>query len=202
MTPNPLPAAPPNPAAAPTAPAPTAPSRPPAEAGAAAAAVPSPWAVPAAPEHPAPLLRRAGRRPAPLGQPRPLGPAGGSPAGPAGPGPRRGARDEGAREDARLLGLARQFAAAYLEIEAGRRDARQLQAAGWARMPVQPPPRTGTAPGRVVSMAGSRPVPGRFYAVALVRRGERFGALTIRLAQHGGIWVVDDARCPEHGPKR
>ena len=64
----------------------------------------------------APALGRAARRPRPSGQPRPLGPAGGAPAGPAGRGPRRTARNDVDREDAFLLDLARQFAAAYLEI--------------------------------------------------------------------------------------
>jgi len=146
----------------------------------------------------APALGRAARRPRPSGQPRPLGPAGGAPAGPAGRGPRRTARNDVDREDAFLLDLARQFAAAYLEIEAGRRGVRQLLAVGWARVPAQPvSPRAATAPGRVVSVAGTRTLPGRFDAVALVRRGHRFGALVIRLTRHTGTWIVDDARCPE-----
>lgn len=141
-------------------------------------------------------LRGRAARPGPAGQPRPLGPAGGAPAGPAGRGPRRSARDHD--EDGLLLDLARRFATAYLEIEAGRRDPRQLMAAGWARNPSRRAiSHPATTPGRVVSVAGTRTLPGRFDAVAMVRRGDRLGALAIHLSRHEHDWVVVDARCPE-----
>lgn len=146
------------------------------------------------------LDRVAGQgRPArsgPPGQPGPLGPAGRAPAGPAGRRPRRATRDT--LENALLLDLARQYAAAYLEIEAGRRGVRQLLAVGWARLPARPTsPKAARSPGRVVSVAGTRTLPGRFDAVAVVRRGPRYGALVLRLTCQDGSWVVDDARCPE-----
>lgn len=158
---------------------------------------PQPAPAPPAREQRAAVRGRAGRRPSPPVPPRPLGPAGGAPTGPAGRRPQRTPRDDVGREDAHLLDLARQFAAAYLEIESGRRGARQLRAVGWGRTLVPPAATRVTAPGRVVSVAGARTLPERFDAVALVRRGERFGALAIRLADHAGTWVVDDAGCPE-----
>lgn len=146
-----------------------------------------------------PGARGRAARPGSQGQPRPLGPAGGAPAGPAGRTPRRTVRDGIGTEDARLLDLARQFAAAYLEIEAGRRDPRQLVAVGWARNPARAAAtnNTTTTPGRVVSVVGARTLPGRFDAVALVRRGHRLGAIAIHLARQERSWVVRDARCPE-----
>lgn len=133
----------------------------------------------------------------------PSGPAGPAPVGPAGRGPKpagNGARDPGdSGADLRLLALVRRFASAYLEVEAGRRDARQLGGLVTPRLAVRlaalPP--VPSAPGRVHAVAGRRDRPDRFEAVAVVCRGRRWGAVAVRLVLVRGRWLVDQAGRPE-----
>lgn len=128
------------------------------------------------------------------------GPAGPAPSGPAGrrPAPRRPGPP--AR---RLDDLARGVAQLYLEVEAARRplallapllDRRlicQLER-GWVR--------GAATPGRVVSVSGRLVAADCYEAVAVVRRGERFGALALQLRRRQGRWVITDAVRPEDGP--
>lgn len=137
----------------------------------------------------------------PAPQTRGNGPAGPGPSGPAGrrPQPRRAA----APGKCRLSDLARNVAQLYLEVEAGRRPAAQVarlldqrlsyQLEGvWVRGPA--------SPGRVVRVNGRLTHAECYEAVALVRRGERFGALALQLRRRDGRWAVTEASRPEDGP--
>lgn len=128
------------------------------------------------------------------------GAAGRGPAGPAGrrPGPPRPAgRAEGTAS--RLHRLAAGFAQAFLEVECGRRPRSQLHAVLCPRLAdrladiwVRPGP-----PGKVVRISGVQVAPGRYEAVAVVRRGQRFGALVVTLVRTGRRWRVVEAARPE-----
>ncbi len=50
-----------------------------------------------------------------------------------------------------------------------------------------------------MTIRGVLVAPHRYEAVAVVRRGERFGALVIVLVRIGGAWRVADAARPEDG---
>lgn len=139
------------------------------------------------------------------------GPAGCGPAGPAGSGPGRAAGPHaspgrlsarGGPEAERLRRLTAGFAQAFLEVECGRRPRGQLRPVLCPRLAdrladiwLRPGP-----PGRVVHAYGSRVAADRFEAVAVVRRGERFGALAVSLAFTGSCWRVVDAARPEDAP--
>lgn len=141
----------------------------------------------------------------------PTGPAGSGPAGPAGSGPGRAAGPDatpgplaarGGPEAERLRRLTAGFAQAFLEVECGRRPRGQLRPVLCPRLAdrladiwLRPGP-----PGRVVHAYGSRVAADRFEGVAVVRRGERFGALAVSLAYTGSCWRVVDAARPEDGP--
>jgi hypothetical protein len=129
----------------------------------------------------------------------PLGPAGPAPVGPAGRGPRPVGNAADRTPELHLLGLIRGFAAVYLEVEAGRRDARQLGGLVTPRLAVRlgalMPVRS--SPGRVLAVAGSRSRPDRFDGVAVVCRGRRCGAVAVRLVLVRGRWLVDQAGRPE-----
>lgn len=130
-------------------------------------------------------------------------PAGRGPAGPAGRGPRpqrppTRLPDEG---QARLRAMAAGFSQAFLEVESGRRTRAQLDrvlcpqlAFKLADRWVRPGP-----PGTVVTTHGMLVAPHRYEAVAVVRRGDRFGALVVVLVRVRGAWRVADAARPEDG---
>jgi hypothetical protein len=135
----------------------------------------------------------------------PAGPAGPGPVGPAGRGPAAPEHAEAdalsgpLQDDLRLLVLARHFAAAYLEVEAGRRDGRQLAGLVTRRLALRLAglPVDSFVAGRVQSVAGARSRSDRFDAVAVVRRGQRYGAIAIRIIRLRGRWLVDQAGRPE-----
>jgi hypothetical protein len=103
-------------------------------------------------------------------------------------------------DEANLLALVRQFAVLYLEVEAGRRGDRQLSAllSPWLRARLVIPPRPGACAGSLHALAGARSGPDRFDAVAVVRRGPRYGALAVCLEQTLRGWLVTRAGEPEH----
>lgn len=142
--------------------------------------------------------RQPARRPR-----RPGDPAGRGPEGPAGRGPRpqRPPARTPAEDQARLARMAAGFSQAFLEVESGRRTRAQLDrvlcpqlAFKLAERWVRP-----GSPGKVVTTRGMLVTPHRYEAVAVVRRGERFGALVIVLVRIGGAWRVADAARPEDG---
>jgi len=103
--------------------------------------------------------------------------------------------------EAHLEAMVRAFVVLYLEVEAGRRSRRQLQplvhprlAAALATVWVRPGAR-----GHVHQITGSRTAPDRFEAVAVVRRGHRYGAVAVGLQRFGCHWRVVDAARPEDG---
>jgi len=105
-----------------------------------------------------------------------------------------------------LLRLARGVARAWLELEAGRRGHRQL--AALAPGGAGPPPGPRSPVGSVTKVVGVRTAADRFDVVAIVRRGDRVGALAFRLRCRRGRWVVVASGRPEdqgqrtdgHGP--
>lgn len=125
------------------------------------------------------------------------------PSGPAGRAPARNrpTSDERERACTRLRRLAAGFTQAFLEVEAGRRTRSQLDpvlcpllAARLAHVWVRSGP-----PGTVVRTRGALVAPDRYEAVAIVRRGDRFGAVAIALVRRGSTWLVADAVRPEDG---
>lgn len=126
----------------------------------------------------------------------PHGPAGTAPVGPAGRGP---SGSVPGADEATLLALVRHFAALYLEVEAGRREGRQLAGLVTPRlaMRLRRPVSSGGGTGQVHAVAGSRSRFDRFDAVAVVRRGRRYGALAVRLLLVRDRWLVDQALRPE-----
>lgn len=133
-------------------------------------------------------------------QSRADGPAGPGPCGPAG---RRPAPRTTGPPPRRLEDLARGVAQLCLEVEAARRpvallapllDRRlicQLER-GWVR--------GAATPGRVVSVSGRLVAADCYEAVAVVCRGERFGALALQLRRRHERWVITEAVRPEDGP--
>lgn len=143
------------------------------------------------------------RRQSPAGSGGPgSGPSGRGPGGPAGrrPAP-TGARPRLPASETPEA-LAADFARLYLEVECGRRPARQLARlmdpvlhARLEAIWVRPGP-----PGRVLALCAQRSETGRVDAVVVVRRGERSGALALTLSRRGGRWLVTTAVRPEDGP--
>lgn len=129
------------------------------------------------------------------------GAAGSGPTGPAGrrPAPERPAGRDSADDGDQLRRLAAGFAQAFLEVECGRRPRAQLRPVLCARLAgrladvwLRPGP-----PGQVIHAHGAQVAPDRYEAVALVRRGQRFGALVVSLARNGAGWQVVEAARPE-----
>ena len=139
----------------------------------------------------------------------PSGPAGTRPAGPAGTRPAwsRGGADTAPASPSgggatRLVAMVRDFTTLFLEVEAGRRPRRQL--AGlltpmlyarltdiWVR---------GGTPGHVVTVTLLSREATHADLVARVRRGDRHGALSLRLVRVPGRgWLVDVVARPEDG---
>lgn len=145
---------------------------------------------------------------APPTEPRigPGGPAGPAPQGPAGPRPARPDAQRGSARsapvtDADLAAMVKAFLLLYLEVEAGRRGRRQLEplvhprlAATLAAVWVRP-----GAGGQLHQMSGSRTATDRFEAVAVVRRGDGYGAIAVALQRFRRRWRVIDAARPEDG---
>jgi len=127
------------------------------------------------------------------------GPSGPAPIGPAGRGPGRPPR---LKDDEGLLTLVRRFALLYLEVEAGRRELRQLTGLVTPRlgMHLAAMGPGGGPSGRLHHVAGLRSRPDCFDAVAVVRRGSRFGAIAVRVVSRRGRWLVDQACRPEDAP--
>lgn len=132
----------------------------------------------------------------------PTGPAGERPAGPAGtrPGNRTDATAPAAGD--RLTQMARGFVSLFLEVEAARRPRSHLAPLltpmlyarlcdVWVR---------GGAPGSVVSVRVTGQSAAGVDAVAVVRRGGRYGAVALRLVLGSRGWKVDDIAVPECGP--
>jgi len=132
----------------------------------------------------------------PLGVQGPVGPA---PVGPAGRGPGRPPRTA---DDDGLLALVRRFVLLYLEVEAGRRELRQLAGLITPRLALRLSGAAGGGgvAGRLHHVAGVRSRPDSFDAVAVVRRGDRYGALAVRVVARRGHWLVDQAWRPEDAP--
>lgn len=144
-----------------------------------------------------PLVRLAIRPhagPATPGPRTPAGPAGPAPSGPAG---RRPPTRGQPTDEATLLALVRHFAVLYLEVEAGRRGDRQLGPllSPWLRSRLVVHQRPGT--GLLHAVAGARTAADRFDAVAVIRRGRRYGALAVRLEETPRGWLVTRAAHPE-----
>ena len=130
------------------------------------------------------------------------GGAGAHPAGPAGTRPRGRTDAPGAAPAIRLATLARGFVALFLEVESGRRPRGQLAplmtpmlyarlSEVWVR---------GGMLGSVLSVRVAGQGPAGVDVVALVRRGPRCGAVSLRLVRSPRGWLVDDVALPEHGP--
>jgi hypothetical protein len=126
--------------------------------------------------------------------------AGAGPAGPAGRRPQSPGR--GPRPlPPDPLRLASGFVRLFLEVEAGLRPRGHLtpflDSMLRARLEdvwVKPGP-----PGLLLRMHGVPAGADCFDAVALVRRGERYGAIGVRLARVCGTWRVTDLARPEDG---
>jgi hypothetical protein len=132
------------------------------------------------------------------------------PDGSAGPGPsggagRRppslGATAAGPRGRQSLSLLAAAFATLYCEVDAGRRPRRHLTSmatpllmARLAAAPVRPSTPATVARVLVVPVAA-----GTAEAVVVVRRGQRYTALALRLLRTGDGWRIDDVARPERG---
>jgi hypothetical protein len=130
---------------------------------------------------------------------RPPGPGTG-PAGPAGrrpPGQGGAARDAGAR----LRSMTSGFVGLFLEVEAGRRPRAQLRplmtpmlyarlAEIWVR---------GGTPGVVESVRVAAQAGDRADVVAIVRRGHRWGAVSVGVVRTASGWLVDTVARPEDG---
>ena len=145
----------------------------------------------------------------------PYAPAGTGPAGPAGPRPgaTRGAsrpaavpglpaQPPGRWPATRIVAMTREFVGYFLEVESGRRPRRQLEpfltpmlyarlSTIWVR---------GGCPGHVVNVTLVSRTAGCCDLVAIVRRGERCGSLSLRLLRvpRRG-WLVDVVARPEDG---
>lgn len=130
------------------------------------------------------------------------GPAGVGPSGPAGTRPANRADSARPSPSERLATMAKGFTALFLEVEAGRRPRAHLAplmtpmlyarlSDVWIR---------GGAPGTVVSVRVVATSPTRCDVIALVRRGQRCGAVSLALTRTPRGWLVDDVALPEVGP--
>ena len=101
--------------------------------------------------------------------------------------------------------VARDVAMALLEIEAGCRSAAQLERICtpelWAALEQRIPRRGGRLPtGRSVrSVFCQEDVPGLADTVAVLRRGDRFEPVAMRLDASAGRWTVTELTCWCHG---
>jgi hypothetical protein len=102
-------------------------------------------------------------------------------------------------DEVTLLAIVRRFTVLYLEVEAGRREGRQLAGLVTPRLATRLSGLAGTpgGAGRVHTVAGTRSRSDRFDAVAVTRRGSRYGALAVRLVLVRDRWLVDQAVRPE-----
>jgi hypothetical protein len=134
---------------------------------------------------------------------RPAGAAGTRPAGAAGSHPRMrsnpGSGLDGAEHRKYLVTA---FVELFLEVEAGRRPPQQLR-------PLLAPMlyarlnrvwHRGGPPGRVVSVSVIAGGADCFDAIAVVVRGRRSGAVSLRLARGAGRWRIEELARPEDGP--
>ncbi|HVM14740.1 MAG TPA: Rv3235 family protein [Egibacteraceae bacterium] len=144
--------------------------------------------------------RQPARRPR---RPRQSDAAGRGPAGPAGrgPGSRRPPTRVADEDHAPLQRLAAGFSQAFLEVEAGRRTRAQLEPVLCPQLALRLADRwvQSGPPGRLVHTHGVLVAPNRYEAVAVVRRGDRFGALVVTIIRVGAVWRVVDAARPEDG---
>lgn len=150
---------------------------------------------------PTPIPRPAPLRGGPAGA-RPAGPAGIRPAGGAGSHPGRGRGEPDALSTmAHRRRLATAFVELFLEVEAGCRPSRHLApllapmlyarlTRVWYR---------GGRPGQVISVSVIGDGPDGFDAIAVVRRGARSGAVSLRVARSGDRWRVAELARPEDG---
>ncbi|HEY8338960.1 MAG TPA: Rv3235 family protein [Egibacteraceae bacterium] len=131
------------------------------------------------------------------------GPAGPAPAGPAGTGPGRCPQPSSTwRSRPRAVAdLARAFAELFCEVEAGLRPRAHLEAVMTPLLAARLAPvwvrRGPTA--QVVTTTGELVSPTRYAAVAVLRRGGRWGALALELERRRGSWTVVEAARPEDG---
>lgn len=140
--------------------------------------------------------RQPERRPRRAGDPAGRGPEGPAARGPRPLRPPARVPDEG---QARLRRMAAGFSQAFLEVESGRRTRTQLDRVLCPQLAFKLADRwvRHGPPGKVVTTHGMLVAPHRYEAVAVVRRGDRFGALVIVLVRIGGAWRVADAARPE-----
>ncbi len=101
--------------------------------------------------------------------------------------------------------LAHAVARVFLEVEVGRRPLRQLDAvlapALRARLAVAARrPGPGPTLDAVMAVRSSRPHPSACDAVVVVRRGQRVGALVVRLEWRRSAWRVIELARPEDRP--
>lgn len=125
----------------------------------------------------------------------PTGPAGRRPASSPRQRPRRGGTDG-------VRGLVADFVRLFCEVEAGRRPAAQLAKLMSPRLHAQLAPvwvRPG-APAALLQVSGRLVSSDRYEACAVVRRGERVGAIAVCLQHRDEGWRVVAAGRPEDGP--
>jgi hypothetical protein len=158
---------------------------------------------------PPPVRPIPGRRPAPPRHPAGRAerhPTGGPDRHPAGRAERHPAGTPGRRSPAsptRMEELVRAFAQLYLEVEGGRRPPSVARPLLDPRLALQLEGRwvrRWTTPGRVVRVTGRQVAGDAFEGVAVVERGDRTGALAVRLERRRGRWLVVTAERPEDGP--
>ena len=132
---------------------------------------------------------------------RPAGPAGTAPVGAAGTHPRMRRTVPTATTTAHRKRLATAFVELFLEVEAGCRPARHLApllapmlyarlTRVWYR---------GGRPGRVVSVSVIGEETDAFDVIAVVQRGARSGAVSLRIAAGAGRWRIEELARPEDG---
>lgn len=152
------------------------------------------------PAAPGPTPRWAAPPTGPAGA-RPAGPAGTAPVGGAGTHPRMRRTVPTATATAHRKRLATAFVELFLEVEAGCRPARHLApllapmlyarlSRVWYR---------GGRPGHVLSVSVMAQTPDAFDVIAVVQRGARSGAVSLRIAAGAGRWRVEELARPEDG---
>ena len=137
-----------------------------------------------------------------LASPSQTGPAGHRPAGGAGTRPTNRADSRRPASTDRVSALAKGFVSLFLEVEAGCRPRGQLApfmtpmlfarlSEVWVR---------GGSPGSVVLARVAARTDTACDVVVIVRRGARWGAVSLRLSAGRRGWLVDDIALPERGP--
>ncbi|MFN2558012.1 MAG: Rv3235 family protein [Nitriliruptorales bacterium] len=101
--------------------------------------------------------------------------------------------------------LAHAVARVFLEVEVGRRPLHQLSPvlapALRARLAVAAHrPGPGPTLDAVIAVRSYRPHPNACDAAVVVRRGQRVGALVVRLERHRAVWRVVELARPEDRP--